>query len=133
MLGRREEKSEKCPSVAVFPALRRFTQAGILALLGGSALGCLAGTPTIFLGYSYYLASVNMYTFTYYDLDRIGWPLFKNIKWFVNYYLHLIAPDYLTMAMIGLGTLLIVARRDRLALPVLAGGSCSLSPSRSRC
>ncbi len=104
------------------PALRRLTQPGMLVLLGGSVIGCLAGVPTLLWQYRYYLASITMYTTTYYDRDRVGWPLLKNVAWVVNYYLHLIAPSPVTLALLGLGAVLIAARRDRLGLPVLAAG-----------
>jgi dolichyl-phosphate-mannose-protein mannosyltransferase len=93
----------------------------ILLLAMGCCVGCLVGTPTILWQPGYFFQSINSYSTTYFDLDRANWPLLQNIAWYLKFYLNLIAPDYLTMALLAIGATLILVQRDRRMLPFLLG------------
>jgi hypothetical protein len=101
------------------PLADRFMHPSILVLMAGCGAGFLLGTPTILWQYRYLLQSINAYTTSYLDFDRAAWPLLKNIGWFLNYYMRLIAPDRMSMALLAAGAILILVKRDRLLLPFL--------------
>jgi hypothetical protein len=106
--------------VRIKPIVDRYLNARILVLVTGCSLGCLVGTPTILWQYRYFLGSINGYSSGYFDRDRATWPLLKNIAWFLKFYMQLIAPDDFTLALLAAGAILILIRRDRLAIPFLA-------------
>jgi hypothetical protein len=106
--------------VRIKPVVDRYLHARILVLATGCSIGCLVGTPTILWQYRYFLGSINAYSSGYFDHERATWPLLKNIAWFLKFYLQLIAPDNFTLALLAVGTILILVRRDRLAIPFLA-------------
>jgi len=92
----------------------------LIRLLVGAGVGFLAGTPTIIRQYSFFLMTVETYS-TYTDLDRLGWPFWKNVRWYLNQYFSAIAPDRLAMTLLVVGAVFVVVRRDRRLLPFLAG------------
>jgi hypothetical protein len=106
--------------VRIKPVVDRYLHARILVLVTGCSIGCLVGTPTILWQYRYFLGSIAGYSSGYFDRDRATWPLLKNIAWFLKFYLQLIAPDNFSLALLAVGAILILVRRDRLAIPFLA-------------
>ena len=104
-------------------ALDRYLHPRILVLVTGCSIGCLAGTPTILWQYRYFLGSIAQYSSGYFDRDRATWPLLKNIAWFLKFYSQLFAPDNLTAALLIVGAILILVRRDRLVIPFLAASA----------
>jgi len=105
------------------PSSDRYTHPRILVLAFGCCVGCLVGTPTLLWQYQYFLQSIASYSSGYFDLDRAGWPLLKNIEWLLKLYLRLIAPDNLTLFLMLCGAGLILIRKDRVLIPFLAGAA----------
>ena len=101
---------------------RRVQHPRMLVLAAGVCAGCLAGTPTILREPGYFFQSINSYSTTYFDLDRMNWPLLQNVTWYLKFYLRLIAPDYLTMTLLAVGATVILIKRDRLLMPFLLAG-----------
>ena len=104
------------------PLADRFMHPRLMVLLAGCCVGFLLGTPTLLWQYRYMLQSINMYTVNYIDPERMNWPLLKNVSWFVTFYLKLIAPDVLSLTLLGTGALLILIRRDRRLMPFVVAG-----------
>jgi hypothetical protein len=95
----------------------------VLTLAAGFVSGVLAGTPTLLWQIKYFLQSIHMYSSSYYDLDRKTWPLFKNIVWFVRFYLKTIAPDYVSLGLLVVGAVCVIAFRKRALFPFLFCGA----------
>jgi hypothetical protein len=93
----------------------------VLVLLGGAVLGVLAGTPTILWRPQNFFASIQMYTTTYTDVERMAWPVARHVAWLFGFYMKAVAADWLTLPLIAAGVVLIVIRRDRRLLPFLIG------------
>lgn len=98
----------------------RILHPGLLVLFSGCAAGFLVGTPTIIRQNRYFLQSIAFYTTAYKDMNRVSWPLLKNVAWFVNYYLRVIAPDNLSLFLLAAGALLILIKRDKRLMLFLA-------------
>jgi len=92
-------------------------------LLAGSIAGAVAGTPTILWRQQNFFESIQMYTTSYTDVERMGWPLAKHFAWLFEYYLKAIAPDPLSTALLAAGAAVILLRRDRRLLPFLLTGA----------
>ncbi len=101
----------------------RFTHPRLMVLIAGYGVGLLMGVPTLLWQYRYFLQSINMYTVSYIDRERMTWPLLKNVRWFLSFYLKAIAPDRWSLILLGIGALLILLRRDKRLLPFLAAGA----------
>ena len=94
----------------------------VLILLGGVALGTLAGTPTVLWRPRNFFESIQMYTTSYTDIERMAWPVARHVAWLFGFYIKAIATDWLTLSLLAAGALLIVIRRDARLLPFLIGG-----------
>ena len=93
----------------------------VFVLLGGAVAGVLAGTPTILWNPRYFFESIQMYTTSYVDIERMAWPLARHVAWLFGFYMRGIATDWLSLSLIALGAVLIVIRRDRRLMPFLIG------------
>ena len=91
----------------------------VLKVGGGAVVGFFIGNPTIVTQYPFFLQSVQMYS-QYLDPERMQWPLWRNLSWYVPYYFHVVAPNRLILWLFIAGAVLIVLRRDRRLLPFLA-------------
>jgi hypothetical protein len=109
--------------VGIKPVVDRYLHPRILVLVTGCSIGCLVGTPTILWQYRYFLGSIAGYSSGYFDRDRATWPLLKNVAWFLKFYLQLFAPEDFTLALLAVGAILILVRRDRLVIPFLAASA----------
>ena len=93
----------------------------VLVLLSGAALGVLAGTPTILWRAQNFFESIQMYTTSYTDVERMSWPVTRHMAWLFGFFMKAIATDWLTLGLIAVGAVLIIIRRDRRLLPFLIG------------
>ena len=107
----------RIPKLQWFAA--RLQHPRMLLLAAGCCAGCLIGTPTMLWKPGYFFQSINSYSAAYFDLDRANWPFLQNVVWYLKFYGQLIAPDYLGMALMATGAILILIKRDRLLLPFL--------------
>jgi hypothetical protein len=57
------------------------------------------------------------------DEERLGWPFWKNVTWYVRYYLSVAAPDKLILVLLCIGAAAILIARDRKLIPFLAGAA----------
>jgi hypothetical protein len=103
------------------PTLCRIASPAVIRLLFGCAVGFLLGTPTVVPQYAYFFSSIEMYSSGYRDLARASMPFWEHLKWYVGYYVRVAAGDTVVLALVILGALVILLRRDRRALPFLAG------------
>ena len=101
--------------------LLRIGSPELIRLLFGCGVGFLLGTPTILLQFRYFFNSIDMYSTNYLDLARAGMPFWEHLNWYVRLYLKVAAGDAVVLALLILGTIGIVVRRDRRLLPFLAG------------
>jgi len=94
----------------------------VLILAAGSIAGVLAGTPTILWRAENFFESIQMYTTSYIDVDRMAWPVTRHMAWLFGFYMQGIATDWLSLSLIAVGAVLIAIRRDRRLMPFLIGG-----------
>jgi hypothetical protein len=99
------------------PLVDRALRPSVFLLLLGCGIGLLAGAPTALSQYQYLLQSQEFYRSSYLDLDRAAWPLLRNVQWFVWYYLRVIAPDNLSLLLLGAGAVTVLIRRNKRLLP----------------
>jgi 4-amino-4-deoxy-L-arabinose transferase-like glycosyltransferase len=100
----------------------RLVHPRVFVLLAGAIAGVLAGTPTILWNPRYFFESIQMYTTSYIDVERMAWPLARHLTWLFGFYMRGIATDWLSLSLIAAGAVLIVIRRDRKLMPFLIGG-----------
>lgn len=91
----------------------------MLVLVGAAIGGVILGTPTMLWRAQNFFESVQMYTTSYTDVERMRWPLAKHLAWLFEYYMKAVATDPLSLALLAAGAALIVIRRDRKLLPYL--------------
>ena len=101
------------------PLLIRIISPDLVRLLIGIGGGFLAGTPTIIWQYRFFLQSVNFYSTSYRDIERIAWPFSQNVQWYVRYYFAYITPDRVLLVLLVAGAFFIALRRDRRLAPFL--------------
>jgi len=97
----------------------RLSHPRMLMLTAGTVAGVLIGTPTMLWNAPALFASIQGYTTTYLDRDRLSWPLLQHLAFLFSYYMKVIAADKLSLTLIAIGAVLVVIRRDRKALPFL--------------
>jgi hypothetical protein len=100
---------------------QRILHPRIFVLLAGAIVGVLAGTPTILWSPRYFFESIQMYTTSYIDVERMGWPLVRHVAWLFGFYMRGIATDWLSLSLIAAGAVLIAIRRDRRLMPFVIG------------
>jgi hypothetical protein len=100
----------------------RLASPDVIKLGIGAGIGMLAGTPTLITQYSFFFRSIQSYS-TYVDLERMNWLLWDNVAWYLQHYVRIIAPDLLTLILLGTGSLLVLVTRDRKMVPVLAAAA----------
>jgi len=93
----------------------------VLILLSGAALGVVVGTPTVLWRAQNFFESIQMYTTSYTDVERMAWPVTRHMAWLFGFFIKAVAADWLTLGLIAAGAVLIVVRRDRRLLPFLIG------------
>ncbi len=99
----------------------RILQPRVFILLAGSIAGVLAGAPTILWRAQSFFESIQMYTTSYVDVERMTWPVARHMAWLFDFYMRGVATDWLSLSLIALGAALIVIRRDRRLMPFLIG------------
>jgi 4-amino-4-deoxy-L-arabinose transferase-like glycosyltransferase len=93
----------------------------VFILGAGAALGVLAGTPTILWRPENFFESIQMYTTSYTDVERMAWPVARHLAWLFGFFMKAVATDWLSLSLIAAGAVLIAFRRDRQLLPFLMG------------
>jgi len=118
-----------------------------LKLTLGFAGGALLGNPTVLRQREFFFQSMEMYS-GYLDRDRMAWPLWKNISWYLKHYLDVLAPDTMTyggikaapavrtyghldmvsperlpLILLAIGCVWILWSRDRKMVPYLVGAA----------
>jgi hypothetical protein len=101
--------------------IMRLTAPNTVLLLIGAALGLAVGIPTIFAQWKHFVQSFVMYTTTYRDFDREDLSFLANSWWVVKYYVSVIAPDRSSLVLFVIGTVSVLAAREKRLVAVLAG------------
>jgi hypothetical protein len=104
------------------PVLVRAVSPDIIKLALGCLIGGVLGNPTVLRQYNYFLGSVQMYS-GYVDLERLHWPFWKNVTWYVRHYVDVVAPDRISLGLLCAGAIWILIARDRRLIPFLAGAA----------
>jgi hypothetical protein len=104
------------------PMMVRMVSPDVIKLTLGCCIGGVLGNPTVFWQHHYFLGSVQMYS-GYVDQERLSWPFWKNVTWYVSHYVSVVAPDTISLALLFAGVIWIVALRDRRLVPFLAGAA----------
>lgn len=106
----------------LFPRTRPFVVRAIgpdvIKLFLGSGAGLLLGIPTILTQGKFFLLTLQMYS-GYLDWDRMDWPFWRHLAWYVGHYIRIFAPDTITLCLLALGVLAILLTRDHRMLPFL--------------
>jgi hypothetical protein len=101
------------------PLLLRVASPAVLKI----GLGCLGGfflsNFTIFPQYRVFLDSMNRYSGSYIDWQRTTWPLWTNIRWYVDFYFKVFAPNTVVLVLLAASVVCIVAFRRWIFLPYL--------------
>ena len=101
--------------------LIRIVSPNLIRLLVGCGVGLLVGMPTVLRQYPFFLGSMEMYSTNYQDFERVGWPFWKHVQWYLAYYWNVAAPDRIVSVLLGFGAVCVLVRRDRRAVPFLVG------------
>jgi hypothetical protein len=131
------------------PLVVRILTPGHAKMILGVCAGFAVSNPMVFPQYRYFFDSIQVYD-GYVNRDRMTWPILKNISWYVGHYLDLLSParatvsrlldrtdtsftshfdllspDRFPLVLLAVGSIWIVARRDRTMLPYVV--ACALA------
>jgi hypothetical protein len=101
--------------------LLRVIDPSVARLMIGCAIGVLIGMPTVLRQYEFLLLSMDMYSSGYRDVTHMSMPFAEHLRWYLNFYFGVIAPDALVRGLLAAGVALALIRRDRRVLPIVAG------------
>ena len=97
-----------------------FISPELIRVLVATGVGVIAGMPTVLTQYTFLLGSMEMYS-GYRDVARLSWPFLRNAQFFVTFYLNVIAPDRIVLAMVTVGAVSALIAWDKRALAFLIG------------
>jgi hypothetical protein len=97
-----------------------FISPELIRVLVATGVGVIVGMPTVLTQYTFLLGSMEMYS-GYRDVARLSWPFLRNAQFFVTFYLDVIAPDRIVLAMVTVGAVSALIAWDKRVLAFLMG------------
>lgn len=95
----------------------------MVRLLIGCGVGLLAGMPTVIRQREFFKSSMEMYSTARVDVARAALPFGEHLRWYLDFYLGVIAPDKALLVLLIAGSVCIAIRRDWRLLAIAAGAA----------